>query len=152
MVPRQDLRDEVVDALRRGDLGEVVEEESAETPTLPVVAHGEGGLGDVVKSAVIVRDSDDCVTAFDDQAKVALVDLDSRTDRPSKGPGRRGEEPEVPRLVRQRLVELLQGRGVVGTDRTEVSGLPVRQDHVRFPCTRCEVHVRESAAWRRPVR
>ena len=124
--------------LRSRDLGEVVEEKGAEPPPLLVVAHGEGYLRDVVKSAVVVGDSDDRVATLDDQGKVALVDLDSRTDRASNGRGRRGEEPEVSRLVGKRLVEPLQRGRIVGTDRTEMGRPPIGQDHVGFPGARSE--------------
>src|SRR5699024_3138189 len=55
---------------------------------------------------------------------------------PGREPRHRGVEPQVPRVLRLPLVELLEGVGVRGADRAQMGGGAVAQGDVRLPVRR----------------
>ncbi len=137
LVVRQDLRDELVDALLAPRLGEVLEQDLGDAAAVVAVLDEERDLRLAALDPVVAADGDDLVGQQQhERDPVVVVDLGEPLHVPVGERRHRREEPEVLRLVAHPGVERDQPVGVLGADRPDVRRTPVEEEHVGGPVPR----------------
>src|SRR5881628_152186 len=136
-IVRQHVGAELMDAALLSRTKDLLEEERAETESLPAVGHDETdvGGGRFIRRAV-PRHTDELgllpvVDFGDDRHPLAIVDVGEGVRLLGEEPSER-EESLVHRPWAQATAQRDQTRLVVGTDRADAHGGAVAQDHALF--------------------
>ncbi len=140
LVVREHLGGEPLDAALATGLGQMLQEQLGDAPTLVLVLDQEGDLGLRLVGLgvrVVAPDRDHPAAQEHHQGHPAVVvDLGEAADVARREGRHRREEAVVLRLVGDPAVELDQQVGVLGPDRPDVGGPAVAQQDVGLPMPR----------------